>query len=147
MDKVLALNKSCLANVGKITALEDGKLCKSCRALIPTAMELIVTLYEMCISQNHEDPQNRKRAHSPAHRRTSSSNLHFGVFQIEPEDQTAICNQLFTKELNGSIQIIRTLSARCHDAAITAGTANCGSVQWYTKMEARAKKLISTLGR
>ena len=142
VDRMLRLNKACLASVMKIVAQEDSKLCKSCRALVPTAMELIVSLYEKCLSkENGDGPSNKDQPNSSRRR---SSSLQFGVFPIEPEDQIAFTNQLFTKELRRSIHIIQLFATQCREAA--GGNANCGSVVWYTKMEQRAKNLITSLG-
>lgn len=145
VDKALYLNKASIASVAKIVAQEDNKLCKSCRALVPTAMELIVSLYEKCLSKENRDGRsNSDQSDSSSSPPPRSSVLQFGVFPIDPEDQIALTNQLATKELRHSIHIIQLFTRQCREAA--GGNSNCGSVVWYSKMEQRAEKLITSLG-
>ena len=146
MDKVLHLNKMCLANLARIVAMEEGKMCTGCRALTPAALELIVKLYESSLAEGGVIEPNQSTTSTPPPHQTSNSALQFGVYQIDPEDQSAFRNQLFVKELNRSIQIMNKLNVQSYSDAIAAGNMNCGSVAWYNKMEQRAKSLVAKLG-
>ena len=142
VDEVLRLNKNCIATVAAIVAQHGRKLCKNCHALVPTTMELIVSLYEKCFALGEKDNKNQDQ---PQATRRGSSSLQFGVFPIDPEDQAAFTCQLYIKELHRSMLIIRQFSAQCREAA--GANLDCGSVVWYNKMEQRVKKLVTSLGR
>lgn len=147
IDELMHVNKSCIADLSRIMGLNEYAVSKSCSILVATGMELVITLYETAIlghkaMSTAPDPQQRQLS-SP----TSSSgelsretipNLQFGVFHLDHEDQIAIRNRIISKQLNRSIEIIRSLGC---------DGSNGGKVhkQWYAEMEHRAKKLVSSM--
>ena len=142
VDKVLRQAKKNIASMTDIAAQQGKCLCKTLRALVPTAMELIVSLYENCLSKEQVDGEQMSFERLDSIRRRSSR-LQFGDFPIEPKDQITFENQILTKELNNLIHTIHNLMADCCGAV--NGNPNCGSILWYKKMDERANKLIAFL--
>lgn len=148
IDELMHVNKACMADLTRIMELKEFTLCKSCSILVSTAMELVITLYETAMSGHKAmstvpDQQQRQLSSSSLpscalSRGETIPNLQFGVFRLDHEDQMAIRNHIISKQLNRSVEIIRSLDS---------GGSNGGKVhkQWYVEMELRAKKLVSSM--
>lgn len=141
IDEVMRINKACMADITKIMSMEEHTSCRSCGMLISAALDLIILLYENAISPEVANPQSRD-SHFPAQPR-SSGYLQFGVFQLDPDEQVALSNQIICKELQRGIQIIRASSAERQSSASSYGRVR---KQWHIDMEQRAGTLLSSLG-
>ena len=128
MDKVLSDAKLCMGEIGR--AVESGKSMQhpACRALAVKAINLVVSLYEMC------DPRNEVGHCAP---------IQFGIFDIDPEDQVALRKELLIREIHRCIRLIQCL--RDQSWLVTDRGLDCGSVQHYVRLEQRASVLISSL--
>jgi hypothetical protein len=138
--------------------------CKSCPALISTIMELIVTLYEGTTSANanpsstdsqqqqqqQEEPQSSSTLVSPTalSAKPNGPFLQFGVFELDPEEQTAIRNRIIRKQAQECVQIIQMLK-RLFEADSEGGrpdtTQSMALGNWCAGMEKRMNSLISSL--
>lgn len=149
IDELMHVTKACMADLTRIMELKEYAMGKSCGILVSTAMELAITLYETAVSEHKAMPtasDQQQRQLSPLSsssswalsRGESIPNLQFGIFQLDQEDQMAIRNRIISKQLNRSIEIIRSLGS---------DGSKGGKVHkpWYVEMEHRAKKLISSL--
>ena len=145
LDKVLRQAKIYIASMTDIAAQQGRGLCKSLRALVPTAMELIVSLYENYLSPEQVEEGEEMSFEKLDGIRRRSQRLQFGDFPIELEDQIVFENQLLKKGLDNLIQTIQNLMSDCCGAV--NGNPNCGSVLWYRKMDERVKKLLASLLR
>lgn len=94
MDRMVSNTKSCMGEISR--AVESGEAMQhlACRALAVKAIDLVVSLYEMC------DPQNEV-GHGPP--------IQFGIFDIDPEDQVALRKELLIKEVHRCIKLIQCL--------------------------------------
>lgn len=128
MDRMLSNTKSCMGKISR--AVESGEAMQhpACRALAMKAIDLVVSLYEMCDLQNEV-------GHGPP--------IQFGVFDIDPEDQVALRKEILIREIHRCIQLIQCLREQLW--LVTNRGFDCGSVQHYERLEQRASVLISSL--
>lgn len=147
VDEVMKLSQACIRDITKISAKKEYMQCRSCPALISTIMELIVTLYE---DTTRSQAQEAESMASPGVSKPSGPLLHFGVFELDPEEQTAIRNRIIRKEAQECVQIIQVLKRLLGGDTATA-TASRDSLQsralaeWCEGMEKRMNELISSL--
>ena len=111
--------------------------------MISTIMELIVTLYED-ITKN---PSHEQLA-SSAMSKPNAPFLQFGVFELDPEEQTMIRNRIIRKEAQKCVQIIQVLKRLLESEVNTPDKASSQSLalgNWYEGMERRMSDLVSSL--
>ena len=134
-----------MIDITRIMDLKEYARCKSCGILVSTAMELVVTLYEMGVSLENNTSPEQQGQHS-ALGENELPNLQFGVFEVDAEEQIEFRNRIICKELRRSIDIIKKFSE--HNQTPASESPHSGKVhkQWYVEMEHRAKRLISSLG-
>jgi hypothetical protein len=164
VDEVMRLSQACIRDISRISANKEYMQCKSCPALISTIMELIVTLYEGTTSANanpsstdsqqqqqqQEEPQSSSTLVSPTalSAKPNGPFLQFGVFELDPEEQTAIRNRIIRKQAQECVQIIQMLK-RLFEADSEGGrpdtTQSMALGNWCAGMEKRMNSLISSL--
>lgn len=145
IDELMHVNKACMIEITRIMELKEYATCKSCGILVSTAMELVVTLYEMGVSlENTTSP--KQQTQDCALGEKELPNLQFGVFEVDPEEQIAFRNRIICKELRRSIEIIKKFSEQNQTTASESFHSGKVHKQWYVEMEHRAKRLISLLG-
>jgi hypothetical protein len=140
MDKIMQINKACIASIINITAGTDYTRCRSWPNLLFSVMDLIVTLYEGGFRARDQSSQPR-HAMGGSHR---VPNLSFGGFQIDPDEQLAIRNRIFSLEIGKCRQFVRKLRQ------LTSASSNESSAprimalsSWYDDMEKRIDSLMS----
>jgi len=143
VDEVMRLSQACIRDITKISSKKEYMQCRSCPALISTIMELIVTMYEDTTSGQAEASQP-----SPASSKPNAPFLQFGVFELDPEEQTAIRNRIIRKEAQECVKIIQRLT-RLLEGEISLSDKASSQPQalrnWYEGMEKRMTDLISSL--
>lgn len=145
IDELMRVNKACMIDIARIMELKEYALCKSCGILVPTAMELVVTLYEKGVSsENTASPKQQSQQSTPCG--SELPNLQFGVFQVDPEEQIAFRNRIICKELQRGVEIIKRFSDQNQNHTNEGSHSGRVHKQWYVEMEHRAKKLVSSLG-
>jgi hypothetical protein len=170
VDEVMRLSQACIRDISRISANKEYMQCKSCPALISTIMELIVTLYEGTTSAananaNSTTPQQQQQQQQQQEEPQSSTStlvspsaalcakpngpfLQFGVFELDPEEQTAIRNRIIRKQAQECVQIIQMLK-RLFEADSEGGrpdtTQSMALGNWCAGMEKRMDSLISSL--
>ncbi|UNI23708.1 hypothetical protein JDV02_009512 [Purpureocillium takamizusanense] len=143
VDEVMRLNQACIRDISKISAKKEYMQCRSCPALISTIMELIVTLYEDITKHPSHEQLATSALSTP-----NAPFLQFGVFELDPEEQTVIRNRIIRKEAQKCVQIIQFLK-RLLESELN--TPDKGSAQsqalgnWYEGMERRMSDLVSSL--
>ncbi|GAB1317423.1 Fungal zn(2)-Cys(6) binuclear cluster domain-containing protein [Madurella fahalii] len=145
VDEVMKLSQACIRDITKISSKKEYMQCRSCPALISTIMELIVTLYEDTTRNQVQEPESTA---SPGLSKPSGPLLHFGVFELDPEEQTAIRNRIIRKEAQECVQIIQVLKRLLGGETPTAGRETLQSralAEWCEGMEKRMNELISSL--
>lgn len=110
IDEVMRVNKACMTDIMRIRAMEEYKMCKSCGMLVSTALDLIMSLYEGGISEGVQAPSRNPLFRAPQ-QESALPSLQFGVFQLDRDEQINFSNRIISKELQRSIQLIRTLAA------------------------------------
>ena len=145
IDELMRVNKACMIDITRIMELKEYALCKSCGILVPTAMELVVTLYEKGVSsENTASPKQQSQQSTPCG--SELPNLQFGVFQVDPEEQIAFRNRIICKELQRGVEIIKRFSDQNQNHTNEGSHSGRVHKQWYVEMEHRAKRLVSSLG-
>lgn len=145
IDELMRVNKACMIDITRIMGLKEYAMCKSCGILVFTAMELVVTLYEMGVSSESITPH-KQQGQQPILGRNELPNLQFGVFDVDPEEQIAFRNRIICKELQRSIGIIKRFSEQNQNTVSKSSHSGKVHKQWYVEMEHRAKRLVSSLG-
>lgn len=145
IDELMRVNKASMIDITRIMEMKEYAVCKSCGILVSTAMELVVTLYEMGVSSEN-NPSQKQQSQQSALCGNELPNLQFGVFEVDPEEQIACRNRIICKELQRSIDIIRRFSQQNQSTAIEGSHSGKVHKQWYVEMEHRAKRLVSSLG-
>ena len=145
VDEVMRVNKACMTEIAEIMNTQFFKRCKSCRMLVLTAMDLVITLYELGVSEDikstsHSSPQLTSQA------RAQKASLQFGVFQFEPEDLAMFRNQIVRNELERCIQVIQGQSSELRTCSSDRSTPSHKVYQnWFSVIESRARVLASSL--
>lgn len=145
IDELMRVNKACMIDITRIMELKEYTRCKSCGILVSTAMELVVTLYEMGVSLENDTSPKPQSQHSGLGE-NELPNLQFGVFEVDAEEQIEFRNRIICKELRRSIDIIKKFSEQNQTTASESPHSGKVHKQWYVEMEHRAKRLISSLG-
>lgn len=123
LDEVLQFNKACLRTVMMIFEMENRKFCKTCKALAPTAIDLVMGLYEKAVKDGcGEFPV-------PS----------LGCFELEKDDHGVLRDLIVQRELQRTIQTVQTL---CEWSRCTGHGQQCGSLRYYTNVENRLRKLM-----
>ena len=145
MDEVMRVNKACMTEIAEIMDTQFFRRCKSCRMLVLTAMDLVITLYELGVSEDvkctsHSSSQSTSQA------RAQKASLQFGVFQVEPEDHAMFRNQIVRNELERCIQVIEGQSSELRTCSGDRSTPSHKVHQnWFSVIESRARILASSL--
>jgi hypothetical protein len=106
-------------------------------------MELIVTRYEDVIRD-----QGYGRTSLIASSRPCAPSLQFGVFELDPDEQTLIRNRIICKEAQKCVKIIRTLKQLLVNKVATGNdmSSQANALRnWYNGMEKRMTDLIAGL--
>jgi hypothetical protein len=143
VDEVMRLNQACIRDVSRISSKSEYMRCRSCPALISTIMELIVTRYEDVTRD-----QGHGRTSVIASSRPCAPSLQFGVFELDPDEQTLIRNRIICKEAQRCVKIIRTLKQLLVNKVATGNdmSSQANALRnWYNGMEKRMTDLIASL--
>lgn len=146
IDEVMRINKACMADITRIRAMEEYKICNSCGMLVSTSLELIMSLYECGVLSEVVQPPSRNSLFRGPHREDTLPSLQFGVFELDRDEQIGLSNRIIRKELQRSIQLIRALAADCRAPGGESLSYSKVRTQWHNEMEQRAKTLVSSLG-
>ena len=133
LDKTLQVNKAAIKTVLMIFEAEGHDPCKSCRALVPPAMDLIMHIYEKSLGGGCDVVPSRTPPQSLA------TVFRLGSYELEPDDQAVFRDMLIARELRRTCSTIESLSRRMRCAK---EGPNCGSARWFAAMEKRLRKLI-----
>ena len=146
IDEVMRVNKECMTKIVVIMNSEVFKRCKSCRMLILTALDLVITLYEKGVSEDVRSAPQSSRPQLIDHTGAEKATLQFGVFQFDPEDLAMFRNQIVRNELERCIQMIQ---GQCTEFGSRLSVASTPShkvyQQWVSVIENRARILASSL--
>ncbi|CAD6565533.1 MAG: hypothetical protein ASARMPRED_007313 [Alectoria sarmentosa] len=146
VDEVMRINKTCMTGITEIMNSEVFKSCKSCRMLILTAMDLVITLYEIGVSEDSRSTLQSSQPQSIDRSRTKQASLLFGVFQLEPDDHVMLRNQIVCIELERCIQVIQIQSTELRDSSSDKSMPSHKiHQQWFSVIENRARVLASSL--
>ncbi|CAD6585413.1 MAG: hypothetical protein ASARMPREDX12_001991 [Alectoria sarmentosa] len=146
VDEVMRINKTCMTGITEIMNSEVFKSCKSCRMLILTAMDLVITLYEIGVSEDSRSTLQSSQPQSIDRSRTKQASLLFGVFQLEPDDHVMLRNQIVRIELERCIQVIQIQSTELRDSSSDKSMPSHKiHQQWFSVIENRARVLASSL--
>ena len=142
VDEVMRVNKACMTEIAEIMNTQFFQRCRSCRMLVLTAMDLVITLYELGVS---EDIKSTSHSSSQCANAQKAS-LQFGVFQFEPEDHAMFRNQIVRNELERCIQMIQGQSSELRTCPSDKSTPSHKIHQnWFSVIESRARVLASSL--
>lgn len=130
IDEVLQTSKTTLGSLVSIMSLDAYTHCRSCKTLISTALELLVNLYETALEPN--PPAQPIYSRMPG--------LSFGMFEIDPQEQVSICNQLISKELQRILPLVQTLRAGC--GAAVGSDRRRQHQRVFLDMESRVHRLV-----
>ncbi|KAI1499407.1 hypothetical protein F5X99DRAFT_430673 [Biscogniauxia marginata] len=145
MDKIMQISKASIASIVKITDETSFMKCKSCPPLVPTVMELIVTLYE----DSFRAQEQNQRSFQPADDFMAIPQLRFGVYQIDPEEQITLRNHIICAQVKTCQEIVRKLrnlftNQSATSIARSASAHGCLLSTWYDDMEMRIQSLLTT---
>lgn len=131
VDEALQFAKACQRTVLMVFELENHKFCKTCRVLAPTAMDLVLKLYEKAMEDSRSDPSTDSSKACPA--------LNMGCFELEKADHPFIRDLIIARELQRSVHAVQTLSewSRCEQSG-----KQCGTLRWYASIEKRLVQLM-----
>lgn len=143
IDEVLRVNRFCMTVVGRIMKSDYFRDCKSCRMMILTAVDLMISLYESGIA---EDTTQTCKPQSVDQTSPQKASLQFGIFQLEPEDHIMFRNQIVRNELQRCVQMIQDQSSEFRDTS-SDRTAPNDEVhrKWLSALSNRARSLSSSL--
>ena len=145
VDEVMRVNKACMTEIAEIMNTQFFRRCKSCRMLVLTAMDLVITLYELGVSEDVKSTSHSS-SESTSQARTQKASLQFGVFQFEPEDHAMFRNQIVRNELERCIQVIQGQSSELRTCSGDRSTPSHKVHQnWFSVIESRARVLASSL--
>lgn len=146
IDEVLRANKFCMNLISSVMKSDFFKKCKSCRMLILTAMDLVITLYETGVSEDMKWSSQSSRSQSADQTFGQKASLQFGVFEFEPEDHVMIRNQIVRNELQRCIQTIQGQSSELRNSSSDGSTPSHKIHEnWFNVIENRARILTSSL--
>jgi Fungal Zn(2)-Cys(6) binuclear cluster domain len=123
LDEVLQFNKACLRTVMMVFEMENRKFCKTCKALAPTAIDLVMALYEKAVKDGCGE--------SPV--------PSLGCFELEKDDHCVLRDLIVQRELQRTIQTVQTL---CEWSRCTDYGQQCGIQKCYNNIENRLRKLM-----
>ena len=145
VDEVMRVNKACMTEIAEIMNTQFFRRCKSCRMLVLTAMDLVITLYELGVSEDVKSTS-QSSSQSTSRARAQKASLQFGVFQFEPEDHAMFRNQIVRNELKRCIQVIQGQSSELRTCSGDRSTPSHKVHQnWFSVIESRARVLASSL--
>ena len=137
LDEILRVNKACMADLAKIMALDEYRACRCCNMIASSALDLIIVLFEeVANSQDWGANGQRRQGKFPI--------LQFGVFELDPEEQTAMTKRILKKELQRCLQIVQGFSGEFQGNNLD----NCKRIvgQWSLMLRGRIEHLMSNLG-
>ncbi|TPX07899.1 uncharacterized protein E0L32_010354 [Thyridium curvatum] len=105
LDEIMKLNKSCLAEVIKLTSGQHkGQVCRCSFIMITTCLDIMLVLFEDVVRSSGLDP----RGGGPVSD-ARMPNLQFGVFELEPQEQLVIMKRILARELRNYQDVVRAL--------------------------------------
>lgn len=145
VDEVMRVNKACMTEIAEIMSTQLFQRCRSCRMLVLTAMDLVITLYELGVSED-VIPTSRSSSQCSSQAQAQKASLQFGVFQFEPEDHAMFRNQIVRNELERCIQMIQGQSSELRTCSSDRSSPSHKILlNWYSVIESRARVLASSL--
>ncbi|KAM5381128.1 hypothetical protein ACJZ2D_003044 [Fusarium nematophilum] len=131
LDEILHVNKACITSIARIWATEEYAKYRCCDMLTASALDLIMTLFEEALLPLQAGNTSEMRCEG-------LPDVHFGVFEVDSEEQVAMAKRLVVKELMGCLRIIRERFKG--DPDCKSLVVQCGSV-----LDRRVESLISSL--
>ncbi|CAM1502571.1 Fc.00g073470.m01.CDS01 [Cosmosporella sp. VM-42] len=62
MDQIMSVNRKAMTSLPPIMAMDGFKLCHSCPTLVPTSLDLILSMYESALDSMQSDPADNVQA-------------------------------------------------------------------------------------
>lgn len=137
LDEVMKLNKTCLAEIVEVLGLrkDTGRMCRCSCAVMVTCLDTMLVLFEDVVKNTGLDPQGGGEARMPS--------LHFGVFELDPEEQAGITRRILGKELQNYRKVVRRLASTFQGPSSDTFHKLMG--QWCLSLTNRVDKLPISL--
>lgn len=112
LDEIMKVNKACLADVVRLTSgKQKGKLCRCSFIMITTCLDIMLVLFEDVVRSSGLDPRGGGGAGAvPRSDMARVPSFHFGVFELDPQEQLAITRRILARELQNYRDVVRTLA-------------------------------------
>lgn len=158
LDTVLSACRSHITHLSAVIKDDDFEHSTCCRTLVPTALNLVIAVFERCI---HAD--DTSTAAAAAHGASVASHHHsgwrrfrfryplppisFGTIELDNGDQFALCSHLMREEMSRTMALLGVLRqrriSRSYKAAVSA--LNVQEV-WCEDFKNRLEELLGLLG-
>lgn len=148
LDEVLRVCKVSVTRLNTIINADDYERSLSCHTLVSTALNLVVSLLEKCVSvEEVPTGANASARDSRGFRfRFSLPRMSFGSFDFDTDEQIGFCSHVIRKEISRSLALVNRLKQQRMNANSQAATSTAQIQEiWCEDFENRLKKLISVI--